>query len=289
MCTEKTPKPRREVFIPPEDGKAQKFLYCNKFGGLFLKIFKSRTLSKIVGKYLDSGLSKGLIKNYIKKNGIDMNNFVDEKYRSFNTFFTRRIKPELRPVDTSDDAFISPCDGKLTVFAAEDNIFRIKNFDYTVQSLLKNDDLAEKYRGGLIVIIRLCVTDYHRYIFLDDGEADGNTFIKGKLHTVQPIASDRHRIYTENCREYTVLHTKNFGDVVQIEVGAMMVGRIVNEVKQGKFSRGDEKGRFEFGGSTVALLIEKDRVLLDEEFFENTANGLETEIKCGEKIGVKIK
>ena len=57
-----------------------------------------------------------------------------------------------------------------------------------------------------------------------------------------------------------MLHTDNFGDVTQVEVGAMMVGRIVNTVKSGRFERGEQKGMFEFGGSTVVLLVEKDRV-----------------------------
>ncbi|MDE7107041.1 MAG: phosphatidylserine decarboxylase, partial [Clostridiales bacterium] len=95
-------------------------------------------------------------------------------------------------------------------------------------------------------------------------------------------------VFTENCREYTVLDTDNFGTAVMVEVGAMMVGRIVNAVKVGRFERGQEKGKFEFGGSTVILLLEKDRAEVDDEFFQNTAADKETVVKCGEKIGQKI-
>ena len=128
--------------------------------------------------------------------------------------------------------------------------------------------------------------DYHRYFYLDDCEKGENVFLKGRLHTVQPYALEKRRVFTENCREYTVLHTANFGDVTQVEVGAMMVGRIVNNHGAGAFKRGEEKGRFEFGGSTIVLLVEKDKVSLDEEFFVNTANGDETVVRCGERIGV---
>ena len=154
--------------------------------------------------------------------------------------------------------------------------------------MLRNAELAEKFIGGLCLVFRLTVTDYHRYFFFDGGVADGNTFIKGRLHTVQPAALEKRRVFTENCREYTVLETDNFGTAVQVEVGAMMVGRIVNDVKSGRFERGDEKGRFEFGGSTVVLLLQKDKAALDPEFFANTALDRETVVKCGERIG-KVK
>ena len=83
------------------------------------------------------------------------------------------------------------------------------------------------------------------------------------------------------------LHTENFGDVIQMEVGALMVGRICNRQGKGRIARGQEKGRFEFGGSTVILLFEKDRVQLRERLLEDTAKGYETVVKMGEVIGWK--
>ena len=278
----------REKLPKPPTPKSLEFLYYSKFGGLILRLATRRWVSKLVGKYLDGRLSRRRIKKYIQKNGIDMNDYVAEDYKSFNAFFTRRIKPELRPFDHDPSAFLAPCDAKLSAYnVSETGEFEIKGFKYTVGTLLKNAELAEEYDGGLCLVFRLCVTDYHRYFFIDGGIAEGNTFIKGRLHTVQPAALERRRVFTENCREYTVLHTDNFGKIVQVEVGAIMVGRIVNDVKSGRFDRGDEKGRFEFGGSTIVLLVKKDAVELDAEFFENTANDCETVVKCGEKIGYK--
>lgn len=279
----------RETVEKPQVPKSLRFLYYNKFGGLILRMINRRWMSKLAGRYLDSRLSKRKIKKYVKKHGIDMSEFLQEDYKNFNEFFTRRIKPELRPFDPDPDALISPCDAKVSAYVISDDlVFNAKGFDYTVGSLLKNGELAEKYSGGLCLVFRLCVTDYHRYFFFDGGIAERNTFIKGRLHTVQPAALERRRVFTENCREYTLLKTDNFGDAVMVEVGAMMVGRIVNEVKSGRFERGQEKGRFEFGGSTVILLLEKNRAELDGEFFENTRNDRETVVKCGEKIGRKI-
>lgn len=282
------PRMRETVDKPPVP-RALKFLYYNILGAPVLRLMTSRWVSKLAGRYLDGGLSRGKIKKYIKKHGIDMSQFIEEEYKSFNAFFTRRIRPELRPFDLDPDALVSPCDAKLSAYRIDENSkFRIKGFEYTTESLLKNAELAQRFDGGLCLVFRLTVTDYHRYFFFDGGTAHGNTFIKGRLHTVRPAALEKRRVFTENCREYTVLETDNFGTAVQVEVGAMMVGRIVNDVKSDRFERGDEKGRFEFGGSTVVLLLQKDRAEIDDEFFANTALDRETIVKCGERIGRKV-
>lgn len=264
-----------------------KFLYNTKLGNILLFILTKRWISKLVGKYLDSKLSCHKIKKYVNKNNIDLNLYVEKKYTSFNDFFTREIKPENRPFTMDQKSFPSPCDGKLTVYNInETNTFNIKGFDYTLETLLNNEELAAKYKNGLCVVLRLSVEDYHRYFYIDDCTKEKGIFIKGKLHTVQPHALGKRKVFSENCREYTVMHTQNFGTVTQIEVGAMMVGKIVNKHKdEGFHSRGEEKGMFEFGGSTIVLLLEKDRVILDEEFFTNTKDDNETYVLCGEKIG----
>lgn len=281
---------RKTLKRQPPKGSV-KFLYYTRFGSFILKIITRRWISRLAGKFLDSRLSRGRIKPYIKKHGVNMDNFIDEKYRSFNAFFTRRIKPELRPFDFSPDAFVSPCDAKLSLFEIKNaegggTVFTVKGFTYTVETLLKDSVLAKKFEGGYCFVLRLSVEDYHRYFYIDQGRQQKSVFIKGRLHTVQPSALERRRVFTENCREYTVLETERFGTVAQIEVGAMMVGRIVNNHRgEHSFSRGEEKGRFEFGGSTIILLTQKGRVVPDEEFLTNTAADEETFVKCGERIG----
>jgi len=276
----------KEDLIP---GKFLRFCYHSRFGKPLLWLSTRRFVSKISGVYLDSRLSRPLIKGYVKRNGIDLSQYESGPFRSFNAFFTRRIRPELRPMDVAPNALISPCDAKLSAYRIdEQQRFKIKGFTYTLTSLLRDEALAARYRGGLCLVFRLSVDDYHRYHYLDNCTHGAPHFIKGCLHTVQPIALENRRVFAENCREYTVLHTENFGDVMQIEVGALMVGRIVNNHKSGKFPRGAEKGRFEFGGSTIVVLLEKDRAVLDEEFFQNTAADKETVVRCGERIGYKM-
>ncbi|MBR6070354.1 MAG: phosphatidylserine decarboxylase [Ruminococcus sp.] len=267
-----------------------KKLYGTAAGRCLLKVLTLPIVSEAVGAYMDSPLSKPLIEPFIRKNGIDTSDYIMRDFRSYNQFFTRRIKPEKRPIDRVPAHLISPCDAKLSVYRIDGrSIFRIKGSYYRVSDLLKNDFLARRFEGGHCFIFRLEVDDYHRYCYIDSGTKSDNTFIKGELHTVNPIALKHYNIYKRNSREYTVLHTDNFGDVAQIEVGAMLVGRICNRHSVHTFVRGEEKGKFEFGGSTVVLLFERDTVTPDSDLLKNTANGFETVVKLGEKIGISAR
>lgn len=154
------------------------------------------------------------------------------------------------------DALIAPCDGRLSAYRITDQSeFRIKNSVYSVQTLLGNDPRASLFRGGTCLVFRLCVDDYHRYHFFDDCTIEPSRFIPGVLHTVRPIALEHTDVFHQNCREATFLHTAHFGLAAQIEVGAMLVGRICNHPPRPNIHRGDEKGCFLYGGSTVVLLL----------------------------------
>ena len=264
-------------------------LYGTSGGRLALRVLTRPFVSKIAGAFMDSPLSVPLIKPFIRRSGIDMSQYEKKRYWSYNDFFTRKVKPELRPVDMDEDALISPCDSKLTVYPIDSrSIFTIKGARYSLKDLLKNDFLARRFEGGWCMIFRLEVDDYHRYCYIDSGIKTGNTFIKGQLHTVNPIALKRYNIYKRNSREYTLIHTHNFGDVVQVEVGAMMVGRIFNLHGSGGICKGVEKGMFEFGGSTIVLLFEKGRAVPDKDILRNSRENCETVVKYGEKIGTAV-
>lgn len=284
-------KDRNGRIIKSDSGqdKALDFLYRTIAGRIFLKVLTMPVISKIVGAFMDSPMSVPMIKPFIRKSGINLSEYRRKKYKSFNDFFTRQIRPELRPIDMNAESLISPCDSKLTVYEINDrSIFKIKNSYYRINDLLRNNFIARRYRGGYCMIFRLCVDDYHRYCYIDNGIKTDNVHIKGELHTVNPIALEKYNIYKRNSREFTMLHTENFGDVVQIEVGAMLVGRIKNRHwNTHYFAKGEEKGMFEYGGSTVVLLFEKDSVSVDSDILANSAHGYETVVKYGEKIGTK--
>lgn len=277
-----------EEMVSTREERALSFLYESVTGRICLKVVNRRSAAKLVGKYMNSRLSKGLIDRFIEKNNINMSFYEDKEYKSYNQFFTRRLKPECTCICMEKEALVSPCDSKLKVYPInDDSIFFIKDSPYNVKELLKNEELAKEFNGGLCLIFRLTVDNYHRYIYFDDGTKGENVFIQGVLHTVNPIALDRYNFYKQNCREYTVMETRNFGKAVQVEVGAMFIGRIKNNHSACSFKRGEEKGMFEFGGSTVVLLLKKNAAVIDGDIMANSGEGIETIVRIGERIGSK--
>ncbi len=263
------------------------FLYKTVPGRMILKILTLPAISKICGCFLDSPASKVLIGPFVRANAIDLSCFYSEGFKCFNDCFARTIKPGMRPVDTDPSAFVSPCDSLLTVYGIEDGtVIPVKQSRYGIARLLHSKKLAARYEGGYCLVFRLCVNHYHRYIYFDNGVKGVNHFIKGKLHTVQPIALEELPVFMENSREFTVMNTENFGKVTQMEVGAMLVGRICNHHGRHVFRRGEEKGCFKYGGSTVILLIEKDRLILDDSILKASREGVETPVMLGEKLGI---
>lgn len=267
--------------------KLLSFLYTNIFGRMLLKPLIQPQVSKLAGRYLSSAHSKWLIPKFIERNEIDMDIYEECDYSSFNDFFTRKIKPDCRPVPEDLDVLISPCDCLATVYPIQENTtFSIKNTEYTLRSLLRSPRLAKRFRGGYAYILRLTVEDYHRYLYSVSGKQSKNYHIDGTFHTVNPIANDYLPIYKENTREYTVIHSKEFGDVLQMEVGALLVGKISNHKQSTVVTRGEEKGFFEYGGSTIVVLTQKGRVTPRSDLLTNSKNGYETKVLQAHPLGI---
>ena len=267
--------------------KLLSFLYTNIFGRMLLKPLIQPQVSKLAGRYLSSAHSKWLISKFIERNEINMDIYEECDYSSFNDFFTRKIKPDCRPVPEDLDVLISPCDCLATVYPIQENTtFSIKNTEYTLRSLLRSPRLAKRFRGGYAYVLRLTVEDYHRYLYSVSGKQSKNYHIDGTYHTVNPIANDYLPIYKENTREYTVIHSKEFGDVLQMEVGALSVGKISNHKQSTVVTRGEEKGFFEYGGSTIVVLTQKGRVTPRSDLLTNSKNGYETKVLQAHPLGI---
>ena len=258
---------------------------------LLIRPLLSPIVSRIGGAFLNTRISKLGIRPFVEKNGIDLSIYEKQEFTSYNEFFTRKIQAAERPVDMREDVLISPSDGKVSVYPIGGNgTFRIKHTPYTVRQLLRDDKLADRYMGGWIYVIRLTVDDYHRYCYVADGHRSSERRIEGVLHTVNPVANDCYPIYKMNTREYCLLKTKELGTVLTMEVGALMVGKICNYEKQScEVHRGGEKGRFEFGGSTIIVMTEPGKVMPDQDLIENTGNQAETLVKMGEHIGTRME
>ena len=267
---------------------ALNFLYKTFCGRVLLKVLTTRAVSKACGAFLDSSLSHFLIKPFVKKNNINLEEYQTEGIKTFNQFFRRKVKDGARTFSADPNVLCSPCDGLLSVWNIEKGaVIPVKQSQYTVTSLLRNEALAQEFDGGLCLVFRLCVDNYHRYSYAESGKKGQNVFIPGVLHTVRPIALEARPVFVENCREWTTIESGAFGKIVQMEVGAMLVGRIVNHEGEGFAERGKEKGYFEYGGSTIILLLKKGAAKINQEILDNSSAGRETPVKMGCAIGVK--
>lgn len=270
-----------------DDSKALSFLYGTAFGRLILKGLTAPWLSRVAGRYMDSKCSKRIIPRFAKKNEIDLTICRKQEFTCFNDFFTRQLVEEARPVDMTPEALTAPCDGRLSVYPiTQTGEIPIKGSRYTVKELLDGDEAADQFLGGQCLVFRLCVNDYHRYHYFDSGVKGENHFIPGKLHTVRPIAMASVPVFHQNSREYTLLETEHFGMAAQVEVGAMLVGKIKNHQEAGSFERGQEKGLFLYGGSTVVLLLQAGRAVL---FPKYTGDEEERQVRWGQRIGTATK
>ena len=257
-------------------GNALEKAYSSK---LLTYILTSKFISKVYGLYNSSFLSKKNINNFIKENNIDIIKYEKEDYKNFNEFFIRKKKNI--NIDKNKKHLISPVDGKVLVYKVDNKRIKVKNFTYTLDELF-DTKVIDNFKNGYVLVFRLSVNNYHRFHYIDDGVRVKRKKIKGKLHTVSS-SSDKYKIFKENEREYSILDTNNFGTIYYMEVGAMLIGRIINHDK-GTFRRGEEKGYFLPGGSTVILLV--NNVKIDKDILDNSKNNIEVLVDVGQRVGV---
>lgn len=264
--------------------KSVTFLYSTPIGRFLLKTVLVLHLDRIAVCFLRSRLSKMMNKGYIKRNNISVTEEEKASFRSYRDLFARtRV---IDNVDMTPDHLVSPCDSWLSVYKIdEDSSFAIKSSHYALKDFLQDEELAKNYIDGDCLIFRLCPSDYHHYHFIDNGYQGDNHFIKGALHSVQPIACETYPVYVKNRRSWCLLETENFGPVIQCEIGALVVGGIVNDKENEAFSKGEEKGHFELAGSTIILLFEKDKIALNEDLLNQLSENSEVKVTLGQWIG----
>lgn len=279
--------------VPGE--KYLKFLYYNPLGELPLNlVVKKKFLTEYYGKQMNKPESTKKIPSFIKEADINISEAKKniEDFTSFNDFFYRELKEGARVIDYSQEVLTSPADGKILVFENldKDKEFYIKGDRFTLEEFFASEELAQKYKDGIFMIIRLAPIDYHRFHFPTDGIISESKLINGVYYSVSTHAIKKNfRILCENKREYSILKSEKFGDIAMFEVGATMVGGIKQSYQPNSFiKKGEEKGYFYFGGSTCVLVFEKGKVKIDSDLIENTKKGIETKVYMGEKIGVAL-
>lgn len=264
---------------------AMRFAYGTAVGRTLTKAVLCRKfVSELYAAWQRSPLSRGKTRRFIAQYQIRLDGLETTDFPNFNAFFTRRMEYYVN--QTAENELPAIADSKLTALPIDgQRRFTVKGVPYTAAELLEHTELARQYAGGTCLIFRLSPDDYHRYVYPDAGEQEPTVAIPGVLHSVNPIAGSVG-VYRRNARRYTLLHTAHFGDVVQMEVGALLVGKICNHREEaGTFEKLQEKGYFAYGGSTVILLLQKGAVRIDADIWEHSARGMETVVKIGERIG----
>ena len=270
--------------------RALRFAYETLLGRtLWTVLFGSKTISSIMGRRYDSPRSRKAIQSLASLPGCHADEAEKpiSEYASFNDFFTRRLKPDARPLG---DGFTSPADGRLMLYlsAHADKPFPLKGATRNLRSIFGSDGAPDAPDGPCdIAVIRLAPVDYHRFHFpCDCRTPEPVRTLPGKYHSVNPVALMRHPdVYAENERQIVACDTP-FGRFWMVDVGAFGVGTIVQTWTGPSHTKGDEKGYFKFGGSTVMMVFRSGALTFDADLLENSSNGIETLVHCGERIAI---
>lgn len=265
-----------------------RLLYGTAPGQLAADLFAGRALSRAYGALQASPLSRRKIQPFIRKFRIPMEDYEDPGFRSFNDFFIRKFKPGKRPFAAEPDRMPAPAEARYLAWerVAPEQVFPVKGHHLSARAILGREDVARGFEGGPLMIARLCPVDYHRYHYPDDGRVLEHYRVDGKLHSVNPLALKANsEILATNERYVSILETRNFGKLAYVEVGAMCVGKIVQSHPWDRpFARGEEKGYFLFGGSTVIVLGQPGKWRPDSDILEQTARSRETYIRIGDGL-----
>jgi len=250
-------------------------------------LFNRRWPSRLAGWYADSRWSRRQIAPVIRNLGIDTGELDApvESYATFNAFFTRRLKPGARPFALEPVEVASPADGRVLVYPQlqQTTLLPIKGKSFTVDALLGMP--AAGYAGGSLAVVRLCPADYHRFHFPCDARVIAQRRIPGRYHSVNTlVVAMGVDVFSENERQVTLLENEQLGEFALVEVGAFGVGSIVQTFTGVEVHKGEEKGYFQYGGSTIVLLFRRERVEFCPDLVAHSAEGIETFLRAGELL-----
>jgi phosphatidylserine decarboxylase len=277
-----------------------RFLYCSVAGRKVGRIFTNKYFSKTYGALQDRPASHSKVRPFIEKFKVNIDEYqpgskpaadIRDSYQTFNEFFIRKFQPNQRSFVTEPHRMPAFAEARYVGFDAidKDKLYPVKGNFLHAKDLVGNQQVSKIFEGGPLLIARLCPVDYHRYHYPDNGRVLDQFRVPGAYDSVNPLALKyKNQIFIKNERHVSILETENFGRLAYIEVGAICVGKIVQSHPWDKqFSRGDEKGYFLFGGSTVVLLGEKGAWKPSQDILDNTARSIETYLHLGSEVAVK--
>jgi phosphatidylserine decarboxylase len=276
------------------------WLYQTNSGKSLASFLCKAPISKAYGAMQDLPISQNKIAPFIEKFSIEMDDYLPEEgrtsaapYSSFNQFFIRRFRPGKRPFTSEPNEMAAFSEARYFGYesVADDETVPVKGANLKPKALIANEKWHGLFEDGPLLLARLCPVDYHRYHFPDNGVVLDDYRVKGLFHSVNPLAlKSKEDILITNERHVTILETENFGKLAYIEVGAICVGKIIQSqplTKGRSFKRGEEKGYFLFGGSTVIVVGEKGRWKPSSDILENTKKKMETYLHLGMTVANK--
>ena len=277
-----------------------KFAYGNPIGRLLGPMISSKMFSQLYGKAQDSLKSAQKVGPFLKNFNIQIDQYkkgsltenpIETSYKSFNEFFIREFNEGQRTFTQDENEMGAFAEARYFGHESmtDDLNIPVKGSMLRAVDLIGDPELAKDFIDGPLMIARLCPVDYHRYHYPDHGKTLKAFTVPGDLHSVNPLALKyRQDIFIKNERRVSILETEHFGKLAYIEVGATCVGKIVQSFDESKpFKKGDEKGYFLFGGSTVVLCGEKGKWAPSEDMLKNTKAGFETYIQLGDVVALK--
>lgn len=236
------------------------------------------TLTSLSAKLTDVPMGKFtqfLIKNFIKTFNINLDEVANSditSYKTFNDFFIRKLKPELRPID-SDCIAVCPTDGTIGHAGIIDagRLIQAKGLDYSLKALVGGNEQDSKcFENGRFACIYLSPANYHRIHMPIDGKLVKTIHVPGKLFPVgKNNISNMPDLYTVNERLVCFFET-SICTLCVVMVGAALVGSIhtswsgtidrkvgleikTYENEDIRYSKGDEIGYFKYGSTVITL------------------------------------
>ncbi|KAK4233644.1 phosphatidylserine decarboxylase proenzyme 2 [Achaetomium macrosporum] len=249
------------------------------------------------GKKEGTPESKKQIKKFIDTYHINMDDFEPsdpDKYSNFEEFFTRKHKPGSRPIHEPEDASgaVVVADSRVVAYesVAETTKLWIKGSDFSITNLVMDTDLGSHFSEAAVASFRLSPQDYHRYHSPVTGKIKMFRSVPGDYYQVDAIAlQSKVDILTRNRRQYVVIGTEAFGDVLFVAIGATDVGSV--EIHQrfrepgARIKKGDELGIFQFGGSSIIVAFGKGKIEFDQDLVELSKQRIQVAVEVGMSLG----
>ncbi|RDW92793.1 putative phosphatidylserine decarboxylase [Aspergillus mulundensis] len=252
---------------------------------------------RLSGKKEATPASAKRIREFISFFRIDMTQFEPSDpnaFATFEDFFIRHHKPGSRPIFEENDPSSAICvaDSRVVVYeaVAESKKIWIKGEDFSITNLVMDRKLGPQFGDGPVASFRLSPQDYHRYHSPVSGRIKVFRSMPGDYYEVDPLAiRSGVDILTRNARDYVVIDSEEFGEVLFVAIGASQVGTVQIHEKWQKpgaeIKKGDELGTFQFGGSSIIVAFQKGRIQFDEDLIEPSKRAVVVDVEVGMSLG----